>query len=132
MIHGGGIPQDFSEKEKLDDKNECNVVALQKNRESPMAKQEESGWQAFLELCSKMQSEKSLEEFFSLFLTAGEREVMAARCRIIQALLDGTLTQREIAERYHVSIAQITRGSNALKCLSTRFKKVLQKLRCSQ
>ncbi|AAC67760.1 trp operon repressor [Chlamydia trachomatis] len=92
-----------------------------------MKNQEESGWQAFLTLCSKMQKEKFLQDLFSLFLSFSERKDVASRYHIIRALLEGELTQREIAEKYGVSIAQITRGSNALKGLDPQFKEFLQK-----
>ena len=91
-----------------------------------MSEQEAPGWQAFLKLCSKMKTEQALHNFFSLFLTFSERDDLTSRCRIIQALLEGQLTQREIAEKYQVSIAQITRGSNALKNLDSQFKKFLR------
>lgn len=87
----------------------------------------EDGWWDFLELCSKIKSPEDFNSFFALFLTYEERETMASRYLIIKALLEGTLTQREIAETYKVSIAQITRGSNALKIIEPKFKKLLEK-----
>ena len=92
-----------------------------------MKQSETTGWQAFLKLCSKMHTEKFLQEFFLLFLSFGEREDIASRYHIIRALLEGELTQREISEKFGVSIAQITRGSNALKNLDPHFKNFLQK-----
>lgn len=85
------------------------------------------GWYGFLELCSKIKDPESFDSFFSLFLTFEERETMGSRFLIIKALLEGQLTQREIAETYKVSIAQITRGSNALKGMDPNFKKFLEK-----
>lgn len=87
----------------------------------------ENGWNDFLELCSKITDPKAFDQFFSLFLTFEERETMASRYLIVKALLEGKLTQREIAETYKVSIAQITRGSNALKIIQPEFKKALEK-----
>lgn len=77
-----------------------------------------AGWQNFLELCKKMDSTEELENCFQLFFTLEEQNVLAARYLIIKELLDNCLTQREIAQLHQVSIAQITRGSNALKALS--------------
>ena len=54
-----------------------------------MKQSETTGWQAFLKLCSKMHTEKFLQEFFSLFLSFGEREDIASRYHIIRALLEG-------------------------------------------
>lgn len=85
------------------------------------------GWREFLELCSKMKSPEDYDHLFALFLTHEERETMASRYVIVKALLDERLTQREIAETSHVSIAQITRGSNALKIVDPNFKRKLKK-----
>lgn len=87
----------------------------------------EDGWSAFLELCSKIKTPEAFNSFFSLFLTFEERETMGSRYLIIKALLEGKLTQREIAETHGVSIAQITRGSNALKIIDPKFKEFLKK-----
>lgn len=84
----------------------------------------EDGWNAFVRLCSQSES---LETLFSLFLTYGEREAIASRYVIVKALLEGKMTQREISEAYGVSIAQITRGSNALKIIDPNFKEFLRK-----
>ena len=85
------------------------------------------GWKRFLELCKQQESNKELNQFFDLVLTIEERETIASRCLIIDALLEGQLPQREISEKHHVSIAQITRGSNALKIVDSKFKKGLTK-----
>ncbi|AAP05304.1 trp operon repressor [Chlamydia caviae] len=88
----------------------------------------ENGWGDFLELCSKIKTPEAFHDFFALFLTFGERESMASRFLIVQALLAEQLTQREIAQKYGVSIAQITRGSNALKAIDPKFKEFLKNL----
>lgn len=85
-----------------------------------------NGWRSFLKLCSKVESPEKFKEFFDLFLTIEERENLAARFFIIKALLEGDLTQREIAEKYKISIAQITRGSNALKIISPKLREELK------
>lgn len=84
------------------------------------------GWQEFLKLCSEINSPKEFAEFFDLFLTIEEKETLASRYLIIKAMLEGDLTQREIAETHKVSIAQITRGSNALKIISPELKDILK------
>ena len=83
------------------------------------------GWQEFLKLCTKIESPKELGELLDLFLTIEEKETLASRYIIVKALCEGDLTQREIAETNKVSIAQITRGSNALKIISPRLKALL-------
>ncbi len=83
------------------------------------------GWQGFLDLCSKMDSVEQMKSSFELFFTIEERAQIASRYCIIAALLEGKLTQREIAKKYRVSIAQITRGSNALKIIDPKLKRFL-------
>ncbi len=94
------------------------------------------GWHEFLELCSKIKTPEEFGELFSLFLTIEERETLASRYLIVSALLEAKETQRTIAAANKVSIAQITRGSNALKIISPELKKRLKtivgKLKSSQ
>lgn len=87
---------------------------------------DKKGWQEFLKLCSKISSTDELREVFDLFLTIEEKETLSSRYLIIKALVEAELTQREIAEKYKVSIAQITRGSNALKIISPKLKQNLK------
>lgn len=84
------------------------------------------GWCGFLELCTKMRSAEDFGRMFDLFLTIEEKENIASRYLIVAALLEGRLTQREIAETFKVSIAQITRGSNALKVVDAKFRKSIK------
>jgi TrpR family trp operon transcriptional repressor len=86
----------------------------------------EKDWKDFLKLCSKTNSEKELEQLFDLFFTLEEKELLASRYVVIKALIEEKLTQREIAESCHVSISQITRGSNALKIIDPKLKFFLE------
>ena len=70
------------------------------------------GWQGFLTLCSKARSPEEFRRSFALFFTLEEQETLGQRYLIVKALAEGKLTQREIAKQLHVSISQITRGSN--------------------
>jgi TrpR family transcriptional regulator, trp operon repressor len=87
---------------------------------------EKKGWEGFLQLCANIQSPETLKEVFDLFFTLEEKETFAARYLVVKALLDSKLSQREIASELKVSIAQITRGSNALKIISPKLKRQLQ------
>ena len=86
----------------------------------------EKHWNAFLELCLKAHSTKELSQLFELFFTIEEKETLASRFIIIKSLLEEKLTQRDISDLYKVSIAQITRGSNALKRTDTKLKNLLK------
>lgn len=89
-------------------------------------KNPEDGWKGLLELCAKVRKPEDFQRFFDLILTIEEKETLASRYLIIKALVEGKLTQRLIADKYHVSIAQITRGSNALKIIDEKLKKLLK------
>lgn len=88
----------------------------------------ERGWQGFCELCAKIESPETLKAIFDLFFTIEEKETFAARYLIIKALLDSNLPQREIAHQLKVSIAQITRGSNALKIIPPKLKEMIKSM----
>lgn len=88
-------------------------------------KEIESGWREFLTLCRRTNSVEQLDELLQLFLTFEEKETMAARVLLVQELLRGELTQRDIAHKLNISIAKITRGSNALKTVSEEIKKFI-------
>lgn len=94
----------------------------------PKKKAKVDGWRDFLNLCNAFSSPLELNQFCNLFFTIEEKRILASRYLIIKALLEGKMTQREIARTYNVSIAQITRGSNALKIIGPKLKKLLIKL----
>ena len=84
-------------------------------------------WKSFLTLCLKAKSPDELSALFDCFLTIEEKESIADRYLIIKGLIEGKKTQREMAESLHVSIAKITRGSNALKTIEPKLKAFLEK-----
>lgn len=84
-----------------------------------------NNWKTFLSLCIKAKDEKEIEKIFDFFLTIDEKENIADRLSITKALLDGDITQRDIAKKMHVSIVKITRGSNMLKQIDPSFKTFL-------
>lgn len=87
---------------------------------------QKKGWQEFLTLLAQINSPVELGEFLDLFLTIEEKENLSSRYLIVKALVDQKLTQRGIAEKYKISIAQITRGSNALKIISPELRNLLK------
>lgn len=86
---------------------------------------DQDGWRCFVNLCLQIQSEEEFETFFDLFLTIEEKNLLASRYKIIQGLLEDKISQRELAKQQSVSIAQITRGSNAMKRIDPKLKKFL-------
>ena len=87
---------------------------------------EQESWWRFLKLCTKLKTTKQLNALFDLFLTNAERKAVAFRYEIIRELIKNERTQREIAAKFHVSIAKITRGSNYLKIISQDLRKLLE------
>ena len=85
-----------------------------------------NGWRGFLKLCAEVKSPEEIAQLFDLFFTIEEKETLASRFLIIKELLEGNLPQRDIAELHKVSIAQITRGSNALKIIPSKLKTALK------
>jgi TrpR family trp operon transcriptional repressor len=81
----------------------------------------DAGWRGFIDMCVKSPDEKALEAMLELFLTPEERNDIARRYLIVQALIKAAKTQRDIAKTLDVSIAKITRGSNELKRMEKKW-----------
>ena len=88
----------------------------------------EEGWDLFLKLCQECKNTKQMDELFALFLTLDEKNQLSTRALLIKALLINQKSQRQIAEDLSLSIAKITRGSNALKTVSDQLKIYLKKI----
>ncbi|MFA6409420.1 MAG: trp operon repressor [Gammaproteobacteria bacterium] len=86
-----------------------------------------ANWQAFLKLCAQMKGKNDFSLLLDLFLTKAEQEDIALRYKIVEELLRSEKTQREIAREFGVSIAKVTRGSNALRVASGKMKKAISK-----
>ena len=84
-------------------------------------------WKSFLSLCLKSHDTDELSRLFDCFLTIEEKSTISDRYLIIKGLIEGKKTQREMAESLRVSIAKITRGSNALKTIDPTLKAFLEK-----
>ena len=85
------------------------------------------GFTEFIEIIHKAKSLNQLKELATLLTTLDEQKSFGKRIQIIKALVEGGHTQREIASELNLSIAKITRGSNALKLISDDLKKFLEK-----
>lgn len=92
-----------------------------------MISSKSQGWQGFLQLCQGVDSLEQLDELFELLFTLEEREQLALRVELVKELVKGRKTQREIARDLNISIAKITRGSNALKTVSEPLRDYLKR-----
>ena len=83
------------------------------------------GWRDFIAVCRHAHSDDELDALFKLLLTLDEQEQLGTRVELLRALLQGDKPQRAIAQDLKISIAKITRGSNALKTIDPGLRNYL-------
>lgn len=93
---------------------------------------EENGWNKFIKLAATCSDVGKMDSLLKVFLTDEEQKAIATRLLIIEELFKQQLSQRDMANQLHVSIAKITRGSNFLKTLDDEMKAHLKESLLSQ
>jgi len=93
-----------------------------------MPHSENTGWQTFVHLLDELGTDQDINRCMKLLLTHEEQYDMGKRILIIKHLLANDCTQRELAKKLNVSIAKITRGSNALKTIDPGLRSLLLKM----
>jgi TrpR family trp operon transcriptional repressor len=86
-----------------------------------------TAWKSFLNLCLASKDADELSLLLECFLTLEEKKDITDRYLIVKSLIDDKLTQRDLSQQLNVSIAKITRGSNALKSIQPKLRKFLEK-----
>ncbi len=85
-------------------------------------------WISVLDKVLAHNNPEDLNYLFELLLTDDERHAIAGRLKVFQVLLEGEMSQRQIAAEYEVSIATITRCSNYLKHMPAALKEKIRTL----
>ncbi|MGI2995396.1 trp operon repressor [Vibrio alginolyticus] len=85
-------------------------------------------WQQIIELIRTSMGIQQDDMLLTMLMSRDERESLISRVNIINELLKGELSQRQISQMLGVGIATITRGSNELKSKSDEEKDKLKVL----
>lgn len=85
-------------------------------------------WQQIIELIRTSMDSEQDDMLLTMLMSRDERESLISRVNIINELLKGELSQRQISQMLGVGIATITRGSNELKSKSEAEKDKLKLL----
>jgi len=78
------------------------------------------------QILSKIDSNKTIEEFLFSILTPNEVKNISSRWEIVKRIEKG-LSQRKIATDLHLSLCKITRGSRELKKSNSVLKMILRR-----
>ena len=107
--------------------SKCSFIAvISYIRISDMSKDSnKDSWSNFLDLCLDIKTPEDMNNLLKLFLTIEEERAISNRYLIIKHLLDGKKSQREISKDIGVSNSALTRGSNGLKIIDSKFKEYL-------
>lgn len=92
------------------------------------SKPDYTDWQQVTELVKQAVDKGQHEMLLTMLMTPDERDALVTRVNILNELLKGDLSQRQLSQLLGVGVATITRGSNELKGHSDEEKLLLSAL----
>lgn len=88
---------------------------------------EKDDWQQTVNFLQQAFNDNYQFDVLKLLLTSDERNALITRVKIVQALLDRSINQRQLKDQLGIGIATVTRGSNSLKEIQPDFRTWLER-----
>ena len=85
-------------------------------------------WLEFIKKGLVITEIEDLKLFYDAIMTAAEREEIPKRVHIMEELFKGELPQHKIASKLNVSIANVTRGVNAIRASEYDLKAIFDRI----